>query len=85
MRLRAPRMQMLATVRRMPRTRPGKKPTRTAAVGNLAQEATGRAPVFVAEELAELAIVDVLKEKVVDVECAVDEEEGTADVVGALD
>ena len=36
---RAPRKQILAMERSMPRTRPGKKPTRMAVIGNLLQDA----------------------------------------------
>jgi hypothetical protein len=43
----APRMQIVATVLRMPATRPGKKPTRTAGAGNLLQDSVIRAVPFV--------------------------------------
>ena len=81
-RRRAPSRQMLATVRRMPRTRPGKKPTRTAATGNLSQETAAMGK--------ELLLAGELEEMGVEVDCAVEAVGGgvlrvTADVAGAFD
>lgn len=48
----APRRQMKATVRRIPRARPGKKPARIAAPGNL-EQVSEVAAAFVGEEVAD--------------------------------
>lgn len=54
LRRRAPRRQTLAIVRRMPSSRPGKKPTRTAPTGNLSQWETVQLAVGVAPGFAEV-------------------------------
>ena len=72
----APNRQMLATVRRTPNTRPGKKPTRTAVIGNLSHEAVRGVVLFFAG--AEEDVGDGLD----CVEAAVEDGDEELDVVG---
>ena len=75
LRRRAPRRQMLASVRIIPRTNPGKKPARTALVGNLLElvSVSGEEG-FVVEAAGLLVAGEEVEVKVDDGEMVLDEE-----------
>lgn len=85
----APRRQIVRSVRRIPRTRPGKKPTRTAPAGKLLQVAViGIVELLwveedVGAEDAEVALL--VEEKVGDVVAEVLEEEDVGVELGEED